>query len=52
MKLIMLTAPNSNSGKTITTMILTRLLKEKGFDIRGFKCGPDFIDSKWSIKDW
>ena len=47
MKLIMLTAPNSNSGKTITTMILTRLLKEKGFDIRGFKCGPDFIDSKF-----
>lgn len=47
MKLIQLAAPGSNSGKTMTTIILSRLLKEKGYDVRGFKCGPDFIDSKF-----
>ena len=47
MKLIQLAAPGSNSGKTITTIVLSRLLNEKGYDVRGFKCGPDFIDSKF-----
>lgn len=47
MRLVQLSGPGSNSGKTITTIILARLLKEKGYDIRGFKCGPDYIDSKF-----
>lgn len=47
MKLIQISAPGSNSGKTITTVVLARLLKNRGFDIRGFKCGPDFIDSEY-----
>lgn len=47
MKLIQIAAPGSNSGKTVTTIVLARLLREKGYDIRGFKCGPDYIDSKF-----
>lgn len=47
MKLIQISAPGSNSGKTITTVVLARLLKNRGYDIRGFKCGPDFIDSEY-----
>lgn len=47
MKLIQMTGPGSNSGKTIATIVLARLLKNRNFDIRGFKCGPDFIDSEY-----
>lgn len=47
MKTIQITAPASNSGKTITTSIIARALKNCGLDVVGFKCGPDFIDSKY-----
>ena len=47
MKLLQISAPESNSGKTVTTTILARYLKNSGLNIRGFKCGADFIDSKY-----
>ena len=47
MKTIMMTAPSSNSGKTILTLGIIRAIKNKGLDISAFKTGPDFIDTKY-----
>ncbi|MCR5109114.1 MAG: cobyrinate a,c-diamide synthase [Lachnospiraceae bacterium] len=44
MKKILLSAFESGSGKTTITAALLRLLKEKGTDVTGIKCGPDYID--------
>ncbi len=41
---IMLAAPNSGSGKTLITCGLLQALKNKGFNLASFKCGPDYID--------
>ena len=41
---IMLVAPNSGSGKTLITCGLLQALKNKGFNLASFKCGPDYID--------
>ncbi len=41
---IMIAAPASNSGKTVVTIGLLYALKERGMDIRSYKCGPDYID--------
>ena len=46
----MLTAPSSNSGKTMLTCGLLQLLKDKGLRIASFKCGPDFIDPMFHTK--
>ncbi len=45
MKSIMITAPNSGSGKTTITMGLIRALKNKGKNVSCFKTGPDYIDT-------
>lgn len=42
----MISAPNSNSGKTIISAALLYSLKKRGFDISGFKTGPDQVDRK------
>jgi len=44
MKSLIITAPNSGSGKTTFTLGLLRLLSRTGVDVRSFKLGPDYID--------
>lgn len=46
MKAISIGAPDSKSGKTVASMVITSLLKNEGLDIGAIKCGPDHIDSK------
>ncbi|WP_022670048.1 cobyrinate a,c-diamide synthase [Hippea alviniae] len=38
-------ADRSGSGKTTITVGLLHTLKEKGYSIAPFKCGPDYIDT-------
>ncbi|MCR2043852.1 cobyrinate a,c-diamide synthase [Anaerosalibacter massiliensis] len=47
MKMIMVTAPSSGSGKTLVTLGIIRALKKKGMNICGYKTGPDYIDTKF-----
>ena len=44
---VLLTAISSNSGKTAVTCGLLSLLKRKGYGPCAFKCGPDYIDTKF-----
>ncbi|MBZ2175523.1 cobyrinate a,c-diamide synthase [Schnuerera sp. xch1] len=47
MRTLMITAPSSNSGKTILTTGIIRAIKNRGLDIGAFKTGPDFIDTRY-----
>lgn len=40
----LIAAPHSGAGKTTVTLGLLRAFRRKGFTVRPFKCGPDFID--------
>ncbi|PCI05543.1 MAG: cobyrinic acid a,c-diamide synthase [Hyphomicrobiales bacterium] len=44
MKGLLISAPQSGSGKTLVTLALLRALKNKGVDVCAAKAGPDFID--------
>ncbi|MGZ8984394.1 MAG: cobyrinate a,c-diamide synthase [Methylotenera sp.] len=41
---ILISAPASGQGKTLATAALARAWKNRGLNVRAFKCGPDFLD--------
>ena len=44
---ILFSAPASGSGKTMLSRGLMALMKSKGYCVQPFKCGPDYIDTKF-----
>ena len=41
---LLVSAPASGQGKTLTTAALARAWRNRGFKVRAFKSGPDFLD--------
>ena len=45
MKSVIIASNHSGGGKTTFTLGLMNLLKKRGFDVQGYKVGPDYIDT-------
>ena len=43
----LIAAPTSGSGKTTIARGLMALITKKGYKVQPFKCGPDYIDTKF-----
>ena len=46
----LIAAPHSGSGKTTIARGLMALMTQKGYCVQPFKCGPDYIDTKFHEK--
>jgi len=44
---LIISAPNSNAGKTVVTLAILRALVKRGVKVTSAKVGPDYIDPKF-----
>ncbi|MBU3097704.1 MULTISPECIES: cobyrinate a,c-diamide synthase [Clostridium] len=50
MKSIVIASNASGGGKTTVTLGIMKVLKNRGFNVQGYKVGPDYIDSAFHSK--